>query len=147
VLRFLKVRLIHAAFEMLFSRLSSASITADCSFLKTLLLSGWNEFLCHTSIFKFIATVESEEIDKFGQHTRDIELGVYIAWKRGSLNIFFIIAAACICCVNHVRCCSCVFNEESKWSKSSRNFPKFGSTNMVFAARARRKKECWRGKL
>ena len=37
-------------------------------------------------------------------------------------------AAACTCCVNHVRCCSCLFNKEQTWSKSLRNSPKFSPT-------------------
>ena len=37
-------------------------------------------------------------------------------------------AAACACCVNHVHCCSCVFNKEQTWSKSLRNFPKCSPT-------------------
>ena len=34
--------------------LCSTSTTTDCSFLKTLLLSGWNAFLCHASILSLL---------------------------------------------------------------------------------------------
>ena len=37
-------------------------------------------------------------------------------------------AAACTCCVYHVRCCSCLFSKEQTWSKSLRNFPKCSPT-------------------
>ena len=60
ILKLLKVRLIHAAFVIW---LGCTSTTTDCSFLKTLLLSGWNAFLCHASISgQSVATVESEQI-------------------------------------------------------------------------------------
>ena len=48
------------------------------------------------------------------------------------INFLCKMAAACICSVNHVHCCSCLFHQEQTWSKSLRNFPKCSPTTWSF---------------
>ena len=63
--------------------------------------------------------------------TNSVNMHVILNWvftlreNQAPCNLLCKMAAACTRCVNHVRCCSCLFNKEQTWSKSSRNSPKF----------------------